>query len=298
MNDNVAQLFENLWDSLYIVDKSKTIVHWNKSAEELTGYTVGDVLGRQCGEDLLSHHCDSKILCRLGCPLQETLKDGEVREAQVSLLNKNGVSVPVFLRTLPCRNGQGEIIGAMEVFRKLGVTDEVSDLLHELNNLAYVEPLTRAARRNYGEAMLDKALDAFHASSASFGVLLIDLDHFKQINDRLGHAAGDRVLVEVTSMIRLNLRAADLLVRWGGDEFLVIVVGTNAAALTGIGNKLCELARNIRIEHDGRPVDVTLSIGGALPRPGETRAELLERADKALYRSKQCGRNCCTPVSI
>ena len=293
-NENMRRLIENLWDAMYIVNEDKEIVHWSKMAEDVTGYMAEEVVGRKCGEELLSHHCESTILCSVGCPLKQTLKDGEVREAQVSLTNKNGISVPVFVRTLPYYDAAGAIVGAVEVFRKLNGADEVAGLLHELNNLAYVEPLTKAARRNYGEEVLDKALAAFSGTASPFGVLLLDLDRFKSINDTYGHQAGDHALANISELIRRNLRSSDLLVRWGGDEFLVIATGLDTAVLANLGEKLRGLAEGMCFEYNGSDIPIRLSIGGAFAKLGDTREGLLERADKNLYSSKEKGRNICT----
>ncbi len=292
---DIQTFIENLWDSTYIVDAERKIIFWSKTAEEVTGHSAESVLGGQCGENLLSHHCGSTILCSVGCPLKQTMLDGAIREAQVSLTHKDGTSVPIFVRTLPYHDENGNIVGAVEVFRKLGGADEAAGLLHELNNLAYVEPLTKAARRNYGEEVLDKALASFNASGARFGLLLLDLDRFKPINDTYGHQAGDHVLANVAERIRQNLRASDLLTRWGGDEFLIITTtATSAGALTALGNKLCDLVAGMRLEYSDETLSVGASVGATLPVCGDTLESLLERADKNMYSSKQSGRGRCT----
>ncbi len=291
---DVQSFMENLWDAVYIVDRDKNIFYWSKSAEELTGYSSASVLGRKCGNDLLSHHCESAILCSVACPLQATLADGQIREAQVSLTRKDGVSIPVRVRTLPFLDDKGSIAGAVEVFRRLGGTDEIAHLLQELNNLANVDPLTKAARRNYGEAVVERALASFAALAIPFGVLLIDLDDFKTVNDTFGHAAGDCALACISDLIRQNLRTSDLLVRWGGDEFLIVASGTSLGSLAGIGEKLCRLAAETRLTHAETTFFVTISIGGTLPRQGDTVLSLVERADRQMYASKRLGKNRCT----
>ncbi len=293
-NQKDMQAFiENLWDATYIVDSAKKITHWSRAAEEITGYKAEAVIGKTCGPNLLSHHCDSTILCSIACPLKQTIADGITREAQVSFIHKDGSSIPIFLRTVPYHDGQGNICGAIEIFRKLTGADEMAHLLQELNNLAYVEPLTKAARRNYGELVLEKALAAFITSAAKFGVLLLDIDDFKKINDDFGHATGDYVLTAVSGLIRQNLRSSDLLVRWGGDEFLIIATNTDAEAITRFGHKICCLIADSPLAYNGNQIAVTASIGGTLPVSGDTVARLLERADKNMYASKRQGKNRC-----
>jgi diguanylate cyclase (GGDEF)-like protein len=129
-------------------------------------------------------------------------------------------------------------------------------------------------------------------SENTFAVMLADVDHFKTVNDSLGHAAGDRVLQTVARALELTLREYDLCARWGGEEFLLLFPSCDLEGAAVVAERL---RRNV-CEAAGTAVDCpfpTVSIGYTLHRPGENIDATLLRADEALYRAKDAGRNCC-----
>lgn len=153
-----------------------------------------------------------------------------------------------------------------------------------LRRLALVDPLTSALNR--------RGLDSTFHRNEEPCVLLVDLDHFKQINDRFGHAVGDRVLRAVAATLGDVARHADDVVRLGGEEFLVVLRGASVAA----GARVAERARTaiaaMRLtDEQGGEVSITASIGVASKKPDETRDALIARADAAMYRAKAAGRD-------
>ena len=123
------------------------------------------------------------------------------------------------------------------------------------------------------------------------GVLLADLDRFKKVNDSFGHDVGDRVLHTVASTLVNGVRAGDVIGRWGGEEFLAVVSNVDASSIGNIANRLCSLVRFTYTPGPEDPVRVTVTVGGALARPGDDVRTLLKRADDALYRGKDAGRD-------
>ena len=120
------------------------------------------------------------------------------------------------------------------------------------------------------------------------GVIMLDIDHFKQINDTHGHLTGDRVLVELAGIIRSQLRSTDIVGRWGGEEFLVIFHGTSLAVMTEVAEKLRVAIAEAAFPKVGT---ATASFGLTVYLPGDTAESLVDRADKALYKAKSGGRN-------
>jgi diguanylate cyclase (GGDEF)-like protein len=141
------------------------------------------------------------------------------------------------------------------------------------------------------EQKLDHELKRASRSGQNLSIALIDIDHFKTINDHAGHAAGDTALRDVVSAISGRLRAHDLLGRFGGDEFLLILPRTSCSDALIVSSRIEQSVRELSIPHAGLPL--TISIGLTQAASGEVAGSFLARADKALYNAKNAGRNCC-----
>lgn len=162
----------------------------------------------------------------------------------------------------------------------------------KLREMATTDSLTGLSNRRHMSYLAEKALARFQRSGHPVGFLLLDVDHFKSINDAYGHEAGDRVLVCVADVIRKELRAQDLIGRWGGEEFLAILPDTDTAK----AQASAERVRNAFLARDWRAItggdlEVTISIGVSELRAGDDLSSAVSRADMALYRSKASGRN-------
>jgi diguanylate cyclase (GGDEF)-like protein len=164
-------------------------------------------------------------------------------------------------------------------------------LARRLQNLAMTDTLTGLPNRRAMEARASQ-FEARGAEDGGFAVVLMDLDHFKTVNDRHGHAGGDRVLAEVGRRLPPLLRQQDRLGRWGGEEFLVLLPGTDGASARQVAERMREAmqAEPVPME-DGRVIDITASLGVAEGAPGEGLEAVLARADLALYRAKAQGRD-------
>jgi two-component system cell cycle response regulator len=159
---------------------------------------------------------------------------------------------------------------------------------------AVIDPLTGLYNRRYALPHLDRVAERAARRDRAFALMMLDLDHFKQVNDTLGHRAGDAVLIEIADRLRDNLRAADLVARYGGEEFLIVMPDTDADAARRTGNRLGRIiARTPVLLEDGSAVSVTASIGAAIGQPGTTMSaqNLIDGADRALYRAKELGRD-------
>ncbi|MDU8909971.1 diguanylate cyclase [Aestuariicoccus sp. MJ-SS9] len=160
---------------------------------------------------------------------------------------------------------------------------------------ALTDPLTGLYNRRYALPHLDRLARTAHHRGREAAVLVIDLDHFKAINDTHGHAAGDQVLTAVARHLGDRLRAADLVARLGGEEFLVVMPDADADSALRIAKRLCSSLSRLRVPAQGLspPLRVTASLGVAVTDPGVavTGADLIQRADRAMYRAKKNGRN-------
>ncbi|MBC8078633.1 MAG: GGDEF domain-containing protein [Chloroflexales bacterium] len=159
---------------------------------------------------------------------------------------------------------------------------------NELRIAASIDYLTGVANRRAIVHTLENALDHAHKRRAKVSVILLDIDHFKLINDTFGHNVGDNVLIQVASLLNEHLRASDELGRWGGEEFVIVADATDATEAARLAERLRALVAGHRFEPVGQ---LTASFGVAVSLPHDTTAMLVKRADQALYQAKQLGRN-------
>ena len=151
--------------------------------------------------------------------------------------------------------------------------------------------LTGVANRRYCEIYLQARMEEFRRLRWPLGIVFFDIDDFKNVNDRHSHRVGDLVLKTVARTLRHNIRAIDLVGRWGGEEFLVILRSTDLRNLKLIAGKLRVLVERSLLMEKGKPVRVTVSGGATLARAGDTVTGLVERADLLMYKAKQAGKN-------
>lgn len=170
----------------------------------------------------------------------------------------------------------------------LNVYAQLRENMLIMEQLAHTDHLTRLTNRRGLEPLLKQELQRAERYGLPFAVLLADLDHFKEVNDRHGHAIGDQVLREVALRLDHNLRQADTVARWGGEEFLILAPTTDLAQAEQLAERLIEV---IRSEPVVGSIPVTISIGVSCYRAGDSLESLLQRADEALYRAKALGRN-------
>jgi diguanylate cyclase (GGDEF)-like protein/PAS domain S-box-containing protein len=291
--DFYKDIIDNLYDGIYFVDRDRVITYWNKGAERITGYSAAQTVGRACRDNLLNHvSANGAELCTKNCPLAAVMEDGTEREAEVFLHHADGHRVPVLVRASALRDSTGRIIGAIETFSKNALVADTRRRLQELRRVAMTDPLTGVGNRRHIEGRLKAAVAVVQNSSSVAGVLFMDLDHFKQVNDTYGHNTGDVVLRMVANTLQYALRATDTLGRWGGEEFVAIVYEVqNSHNLHAIAEKVRALVEFSRLDVNGHGLAVTVSIGGTLILPSDNPELLIQRADRLMYQSKQAGRN-------
>lgn len=290
---NVKSILNNLYDGVYIVDKNRKIIYWNKAAEELTGYSHLDIIGSYCFDNILNHiDSHGTQLCRCSCPLVESIEDNKIKEANVFLHHKDGHRVPIFVKAFPYKDSEGVIIGAIEIFSENSERKQILEKIKNLNNLAMLDELTQIPNRRYIENTIKIKLNEYSLNRVSFGLIFIDIDNFKHINDNYGHDVGDIVLKAISKTFLNNLRGDDVIGRWGGDEFIAAFSRIDAKDLEKIAEKLKMLVENTILEIKNKKLKVTISIGGTLVTPEDNLNTLIKKSDNLLYKSKKNGKNC------
>ncbi|WP_024329911.1 PAS domain-containing protein [Thioalkalivibrio sp. ALR17-21] len=198
----------------------------------------------------------------------------------------------VRLRCYPVADAEGNVTRsaatAVDVTELKYTQQQLEHVNAELERQAFFDRLTGAANRRYFESLLDREAERADRYGTPFALVMFDLDHFKRVNDTWGHDTGDLVLQEVVRIAEERLREADVLGRWGGEEFMILLPG-DSVAQAGV---VAEAVRARIAEHGFPQVgQITISLGVAGHRPGEPRKALLRRVDEALYRAKRQGRD-------
>jgi diguanylate cyclase (GGDEF)-like protein/PAS domain S-box-containing protein len=287
-------LLDNLYDGVYFVDKDRRITYWNKGAARITGYTEAEVVGRQCSDDILMHvDREGNSLCLGLCPLADTIKDGQARSSDVYLQHKDGHRVHVFVSVAQIRDRQGRVAGGLEVFTDNTPAAEVLERFADLERLAYLDPLTGLANRRYAEIALNARIEELQRYGWRFGVIFIDIDSFKDVNDRYGHDVGDEVLKMVAKTLQNSVRSFDIVSRWGGEEYLAVIAHVEGDELIATANRCRALVAQSSLP-GAAPARVTISLGATLARPGDTMESIIKRSDELMYKSKAAGRNMVT----
>lgn len=286
------KLVENLFDGVYYVDLDNVITYWNRAAERITGYARDEVLGSRCSDNILRHiDAEGNELCLAGCPLRASRSDGMIHEADVFLHHKAGHRVPVTVRVSPIRDEGGAVMGAVEVFsdnsKRLDVLQEIESLKKE----AYTDQLTGVANRRFAEMRLHGWMEEFRVFGIPFGFLFMDIDRFKSFNDTYGHNAGDQVLQMVGRTISNLLRKLDVVARWGGEEFIVLVPNVDEDKLGRIAERIRVFIERSWLTVNGKHLFVTVSIGCTMAAKNDSVDALVQRADSLMYKSKEGGRN-------
>ncbi len=170
--------------------------------------------------------------------------------------------------------------------------------IERLTNAAIIDPLTGCYNRREFESQLKKNMANAARHKKPLSVFMFDLDHFKEINDRFGHQAGDRILKEVAGIVRKNIRQEDILARYGGEEFIAILPETGREKAKELAERLREKISGLEITSGNRTISVTASFGVTRMQPDSTMDRLVSDADTMLYKAKRNGRNTVMPGLI
>lgn len=288
----LAGVLDAIGDGIYVVDRERRIRFWNSGAERLTGYPADEAVGRWCGDGMLDHiDDDGASVCGSRCPLLETMRDGRRRECRVHLHHQDGSMVPVRVAASPLYDATGEITGAVEVFVDDSARVQTARAVAALTERTLLDPLTGLGNRALLDRVLAGRVDAHNAGGPPFGLLFIDVDRFKCVNDTHGHQVGDRVLQVLSRTFTQGRRSDDVVVRYGGEEFVVVTGSIDTEGLITLADRLRMLAAQSRVPVADGVVRVNVSVGAALARFGDTAEVLLGRADARLLQAKRAGRD-------
>lgn len=288
----LEQVLDNLHDAVYVLDRDRRIVLWNRAAERITGYERAAVIGRRCRDGLLVHVDNVGCqMCHGRCPAASVMSDGVSRDTELYLRHRDGHRVPIRVRATPLLDGDGEVIGALEMFSDNSAERAHRERLEDLERFALLDHLTELPNRRALDEELTAREARFNRYGRAYGLLLIDIDDFKQVNDSWGHDVGDRVLTMVARTLAATTRSGDVVGRWGGEEFLVVLSAEDEAALQVAGERYRAMVERSSLSGPEGPLAVTVSIGGALATAWNEMHDVVRAADRRMYEAKHAGRN-------
>jgi len=284
-------LVDNLADGVLLVGADGTMSAWNCAAERMTGIDAAEVLGRvwSCRHLALRDE-EHRAITDSDCPIGAALATGEQVIRRLELRGRGGRFVPVEMHVIPVFEHDGELQGAAVVWRDVSSTLSLEARCQQLHELATRDPLTQVANR----AEFDRVHSSFVAvhleRHSPYSLVMVDLDHFKSINDHYGHPVGDIVLATLARLLKSFCRLGDLVARYGGEEFAILLADCPGAAATHRADEIRRAVSELPISALGGK-HISASFGVTEVRPGDTPQGMLERADRALFCAKERGRN-------
>ncbi|GHT89688.1 hypothetical protein AGMMS49545_00610 [Betaproteobacteria bacterium] len=279
-----ASVFENLSEAMTIAGADGKIQSVNHAFTTITGYTEAEAQGKTPGELLASGLHDAEFFRAMWASLNtEGRWQGEIINRR-----KSGETYPEWLSITVVRNEAGDVEQYIGIFSDISERKQAEAYIH---HLAYHDPLTGLANRLLFNDRLNTAMSQAHRSRYLLAIMLLDLDHFKSINDSLGHHAGDLLLAATSQRLSGMLREGDTLARLGGDEFAVLLPNITSHADAAMLASRMVVAFEKSFELEGREIFISTSIGIAVyPADGKNAEILLKNADVALYNAKDSGR--------
>ncbi|MEA2091883.1 MAG: diguanylate cyclase, partial [Campylobacterota bacterium] len=285
-----AQIIQQVQDSIISTDLDGKIMSWNSGSERMLGYKANEVIGKH----MSIVHRKEDIEQNKAYALE--MLNTKILNVESYLVSKSQKQIPVTVSLSVLKDEDGSPVGLIGVSQDITERKNTeSELVRQKDILKYQahhDALTKLPNRLLFNDRLERSIEKAKRNGLKIALLFIDLDHFKEINDSLGHAVGDEVLKEVTSRLKEVTRDEDTLARLGGDEFTVIledITQTQDASL--IASKLLESLSKI-IQIDDNDLYVSSSIGISIyPDDGQDQQSLLKYADSAMYKAKDEGRN-------
>ena len=184
------------------------------------------------------------------------------------------------------------------LLRRKFYADSLRENFNENLEMVVADPLTGLGNRRYFDRTVEPLFDELKTKSTPFSIMVFDIDHFKRVNDILGHDMGDQILKEVAARLVTNMRAIDVVSRYGGEEFMIAMPNTQVDEALVAADRVRSLIAGTPIFVDGEALQVTTSVGVAEVEAGENLRDVFKRADDALYKAKEGGRNKALPAQV
>ncbi|SIR76199.1 PAS domain S-box-containing protein/diguanylate cyclase (GGDEF) domain-containing protein [Janthinobacterium sp. TND4EL3] len=290
-----SRLLEDALDAVIIIDEQCRIRYINGAMQALSGYASGELLGQTLNgllPDAVASQHDNLVINYIRSSRQSSVL-GKIRE--FAIRHRNAQMIPIEMKALDLGVVDGmRYFGAflLDVRERRELAAKNASLLAQLEQQALHDALTSLPNRRAYEAQAEQAMARAARSGAALTVGVADLDHFKKINDRHGHAVGDAVLRNVAQVLRDTGRVTDVAARMGGEEFGLLFPDATLPQAQMVAERIrAAVAAAVTVLPDGSPLHVTISIGLAPLARGASMDAAMSEADKALYVAKHQGRN-------
>ncbi|QJD29947.1 bifunctional diguanylate cyclase/phosphodiesterase [Methylococcus geothermalis] len=278
-----GKVFEAVRESIMVTDANRVIVAVNPAFSDMTGYSPEEAVGRTPMFLQSGRHGKEYYAAMWRAVEQEGSWQGEFWNRR-----KNGELFAVLETIVAVRDETGATVNYIGVAADISSLKEAEEHIH---HLAYYDPLSALPNRRYLMERAEYALALAERRKEELAVVFLDVDHFKDVNDSLGHQVGDELLVRVATQIKEFTRDTDTIARLGGDEFALLLPDMGRDGISQVADKILAALRK-PFEHSGQAFAVTGSIGISLyPHDGSDFETLLRNADTAMYHAKQQGRN-------
>lgn len=276
-------------DGVITTDANERILYFNSAAERFLGGNATEVIGQPI--ERFFYICPEGADNVFENPIHMCLvSDTLISQRKATLINRGGEKFDVENSAAPTRNREGTIVGAVLVVRDVS---HARKLEKQLSWQATHDSLTGLPNRREFERELEQALQDVVVRGKQHVLCYLDLDHFKLVNDTCGHAAGDRLLQQISGLLLSKLREGDVFARLGGDEFGIILKNCTTFPAERIAKNLCKLISDFRFSWNSKSFIVGVSIGvKKIIAEGEDVFQVLQDADAACYLAKNLGRNC------
>ena len=280
---NFRRLFDNMQDVYYRTNAQGVVEHVGPGVRRVLGYEPQEIEGRTA-ESYYPQSTDREAL------KVAIMEKGEVSDFPGQMVRRDGTVIDISISSHALYDHAGNFAGVEGIYRDV---TQRKNLERELQRLATTDMLTGMANRR---AFLERAESVYEHSrihGEPLTLLMLDLDHFKTINDRFGHLQGDRALVEFAQAVKSQLRASDAVGRLGGEEFGVLLPDTALAEGMEVATRIMNSIRALQLTDDtGHTYTITASLGmSAFRQSDRSLRDMLDRADQALYLAKHRGRN-------
>ncbi|MFO7736298.1 MAG: diguanylate cyclase [bacterium] len=291
--DFYKSILNEIVDGVYFVDNQGSVTFWNSASEVFTGFAEDEIAGKKCSEGFLNHVDEKgRKLCGKNCPLENALKNGKKSSVDAYLHHKNGYRVPVSIKTAPVFDEHEQIMGAVEIFTGNEKYVLAKKEMKKYKKQAFTDSLTDALNRRHMTKLISCALNEKKRYGWPFSVVFFDVDNFKSVNDKYSHKAGDRVIKMVAKTIDNNIRSSDILCRWGGEEFLVLLKNASLDTAAEKAEQLRMLVGESYLFWRNKNISVTVSGGVSEAGDDDDDDSVVQRADQLMYEAKKKGRNC------